>query len=81
MEVRIRLSSAIARYAPTPVVTLALPSGATVQDIYDRLGAGNPQLGAALRCALPIVAGVHVERGQTLAHGDEVALLAPASGG
>ena len=81
MEVRIRLGSGIARFAPAPVLTLQLPNGATVEDLCDRLASSNPTLAPALQSALPIVAGVHVPRGQALAHGDEVALLAAVSGG
>lgn len=81
MEVRIRLGTGIARFAPAPMLTLQLPSGSTIEDLYDRLACSNPELGRALQSALPIVGGVHVQRAQTLAQGDEVALLAPVSGG
>jgi MoaE-MoaD fusion protein len=81
VEVRIRLGSGIARFASAPVLTLQLPNGATVEDIYDRLAASNAELVSALQSAVPIVGGVHVERGQALSHGDEVALLMPLSGG
>jgi molybdopterin converting factor small subunit len=60
---------------------LELPVGATVDDLYERLAGGNPELASALRGAVPIVRGVHVQRGRELAHGEEVALLAPMSGG
>jgi molybdopterin converting factor small subunit len=81
MEVRIRLGTGIARFASAPVLTLELPSGATVNDVYERLASRNPELASALQSAVPIIGGVHVERGQTLARGEEVALLAPMSGG
>jgi MoaE-MoaD fusion protein len=81
VEVRIRLGSGIARFAPAPLLSVELPDGATVEDLYERLAAGNPELAPALRSALPIVGGSHVERTATLADGDELALLAPASGG
>ena len=81
MEVRIRLGSGIARLAAAPVLVLELPNGATVEDLYDRLVRSNPELAPALRSALPVVQGAHVARGQALAHGDEVALLTPLSGG
>jgi molybdopterin converting factor small subunit len=63
------------------MLRLELPDGATVDEVYERLAAGHPDLAPALRSALPIVGGEHVERGQALAHGDEVALLAPVAGG
>ncbi len=63
------------------MLTLELPSGATVDDAYTRLVAGDPELEAALKTAVPIVGGVHVGRGRRLAHGEELALLRPISGG
>ena len=81
MEVRIRLGSGIARFAPSPLLSVELPDGATVDDLYDRLARSHPELGPALRSALPVVQGAHVERARPLAHGDEVALLGPVAGG
>ncbi len=81
MEVRIRLGSGIARFAPASVLTAQLPNGATVEDLYEHLAVDHPELAPALGSALPIVGGMHVDRGQALAHGDEVALLAPVAGG
>ena len=81
MEVRIRLGSGIARFAPAPMLRVELPDGATVDELYERLAAGHPELAPALRSALPIVGGAHVKREQALTHGDEVALLTPVAGG
>jgi molybdopterin converting factor small subunit len=81
VEVRIRLGSGIARFAPAPTLRLALPDGATVEDLCELLAAGHPELAPALRSALPVLGGEHVERGRALADGDEVALLAPVAGG
>jgi molybdopterin converting factor small subunit len=81
VEVRIRLGTGLARLAPAPLLRVELPDGATVEDLYDRLVRSNPELAPALRSALPVVQGAHVARGQALAHGDEVALLTPVSGG
>ncbi len=81
MEVRIRFGIGIARLAPAPVMALQLPAGATVADVYDRLSDGDPALADVLRSALPIIGGAHAERSKELAPGDEVALLAPISGG
>ncbi|HUA72983.1 MAG TPA: MoaD/ThiS family protein [Solirubrobacteraceae bacterium] len=81
MEVRIRLGSGLARLAPTPMLRLELPNGATVEDLYVRLATTTPELGPALSSALPLVAGEHVERERRLAHGEEVALLTPVAGG
>ena len=81
MEVRIRLGSGIARLAPAPLLTLNLPDGATVDDAYARLTDEHPALAPALRSALPVIAGTHADRHQTLRPGVELALLAPVSGG
>lgn len=81
MEVRIRLGSAIAAFAPAPVLTVSLSDGATVADLYGCLAGEHPELSPALRSALPIIAGAHVGHQHRLAPGEEVALLAPAAGG
>jgi molybdopterin converting factor small subunit len=81
VEVRIRFGSGIARFAPAPTLTLELPSGATVDDVFMRLAASNPELDAALQSAVPIVGGTHVGRERRLTHGEELALLRPISGG
>ena len=81
MEVRIRLGSSIARFSPSPMLSLDLPDGATVDDLYEILARSHPGLAPALGSALPVVGGAHVERDRSLAHGDEVALLSPVAGG
>jgi molybdopterin converting factor small subunit len=63
------------------MLRLELPSGATVEDLYDLVASTAPELGPALSSALPIVAGEHVERERTLSNGEEVALLTPVAGG
>jgi molybdopterin converting factor small subunit len=81
MIVRIRLGSSLARLAPAPMLSLELPDGATVADLYDRLAGTAPELTPALAAALPLVEGEHIERGHRLAHGQEIALLTPVAGG
>ena len=81
MQVRVRLGAGLSRLAAAPLLTLDLPDGATVEDLFARLGASQPDLGPALRAVLPVVAGEHVPRERTLAHRQEVALLLPVSGG
>lgn len=81
VEVRIRLGNGIARFAPAPTLRVELPDGATVAELYDRLADTHPELAPALRSALPVVQGAHVERVRPLAHGEEVALLSPVAGG
>src|SRR5437660_632987 len=69
VEVRIRLGSGIAQFAPAPVLTVQLPNGATIDDLCDQLASSNPQLGASLGSALPVLGGMHVMRRQPLANG------------
>ena len=61
--------------------TVELAEGATVGDLFERLGEAEPELAPALRSVLPVVAGEHVTRDQVLADRQEVALLLPVSGG
>jgi molybdopterin converting factor small subunit len=81
VQVRIRLGSGMARLAPAPTLTLQLPEGATIDELYESLGQSHPELAPALRSALAVVGGSQVERRRPLRHGDEVALLLPVSGG
>ena len=81
MQVRIRLGSGIAQFAPSPVLTRELPEGATVGELYDTIGANHPELAPALGSALAVIGGTQVEHRRPLRDGDEVALLLPVSGG
>jgi molybdopterin synthase sulfur carrier subunit len=81
MEIRVRLGRGLARFAPAPMLKVELPVGATVDDLYASLAQANPDLAPALRSALPIVRGTHVEQREVLSPGDEVALLTPVAGG
>jgi molybdopterin converting factor small subunit len=63
------------------VLSLDLEEGASVDDLLAALGARQPALAPALRSALPVLGGTHVERAQRLRAGDEVALLIPVAGG
>jgi uncharacterized iron-regulated membrane protein len=57
VEIRIRLGTGIARIAPAPMLSLELPEGATVDDLYDRLTASHPELAPALVSTLPAGSG------------------------
>ena len=81
MQVRVRLSAGLARLSTAPLLTLDLPDGATIEELYERLRETEPELAPALRAALPIVGGEHVPRHRRLADRDQVALLLPVSGG
>ena len=71
----------LARLSAAPFETVELAEGATVADLFARLGDDEPELAGALRSVLPVVAGEHVTRDQALADRQEVALLLPVSGG
>ena len=81
MQVRVRFGAGLARLSAAPLVSVDLAEGATVDELYERLRAMDPDLAPALRAALPVVAGEHVSRDRPLADQDQVALLLPVSGG
>ena len=81
MQVRVRLGAGLARLSAAPLLTLELPDGATIEELYERLRETEPELAPALRAALPVIAGEHVPRDRRLADRDQVALLLPVSGG
>jgi len=75
VTVRVRLGAGLTRLSAAPFLTLSLPDGATVADLFAHLGETSPELAPALRSVL------HVTRDQPLADRQEVALLLPVSGG
>jgi molybdopterin converting factor small subunit len=81
MQVRVRLGAGLANLAHAPLLSLELEDGATVADLFERVGEAAPDVAPALRSVLPVVAGEHAERTRRLRAGDEVALLLPVSGG
>jgi molybdopterin converting factor small subunit len=81
VTVRVRFGAGLARLSAAPFVNVDLAEGATVRDLFERLGAQQPELAPALRSVLPVVGGEHVTRDQALADRQEVALLLPVSGG
>jgi molybdopterin converting factor small subunit len=81
VTIRVRLGAGLARLSAAPLKTVEVAEGATVGDLFARLGDDEPQLAPALRSVLPVVAGEHVARDHVLADRQEVALLLPVSGG
>jgi molybdopterin converting factor small subunit len=81
MQVRVRLGAGLSRLSDAPLLSVELADGSTVEDLYARLRDTEPALAAALRSALPVVAGEHVTRDRRLADREELALLLPVSGG
>ena len=81
MRVGVRLGGALVRLAPSSKMAFELSDGATLADLYAALGDAHPDLDAAMRSALTVLQGTHIDNQHVLAHGDEVALLPPAAGG
>jgi molybdopterin converting factor small subunit len=83
VQVRVRLGTGLIRFSSTraPALTVELDDGATVQDLLASLRASEPELGPALRSALPMIDGAHAEPRRRLEDREEVALLLPVSGG
>jgi molybdopterin converting factor small subunit len=81
VRVRVRLGAGLSRLSTAPALMLELEDGATVDDLLARLRDSQPELAGALRSALPVIGGAHVEPGQRLEDRQEIALLLPVSGG
>ena len=81
MHVQVRLGAGLATAAGTRRLSVALPEGATVNTLLDRLGELEPGIASGLTAALPVVRGTHAGHEQELSDGDEVALLIPVAGG
>jgi molybdopterin converting factor small subunit len=81
VQIEVRLGPGLATAAGASRLHVALPQGATVQSLLERIGSLEPAIAAGLDSALPVVGGSHATRGQQLADGDQVALLMPVAGG
>ena len=81
MHVQVRLGAGLATAAGTRRLSVALPEGATVDTLLDRLRELEPEIAAGLGSALPVVRGTHAAHEQELSDGDEIALLIPVAGG
>jgi sulfur-carrier protein len=81
VRVHVRLGAGLATAAGSRRLTVALPDEASVDTLLDELGRLEPELAAGFDSALPVVRGVHADRGQPLNDGDDVALLIPVAGG
>ncbi len=81
MQVRVRLGAGFNRLSRSAFLTVDLPDGATVADLYKRLADTQPDIAPALRSTLAVVAGDHAPRERVLEHRQEIALLLPISGG
>lgn len=81
MQIDVRLGPGLATAAGARRLRVALPPGATVENLLERLRALEPGIAPGLDSALPVVAGSHASRGQQLVDGDHVALVMPVAGG
>ena len=61
--------------------TESVPQGSTLNDLYERLSARFPKLGAMKKSTLMAVGVEYRERGYVLQEGDEVSLFPTVQGG
>ena len=76
MRITVRLFAGLRELAGTASRDLELPSGSSVEEVWDALGLGDEPAGL-----LYAVNRAYAQRGQPLEEGDEVALIPPVSGG
>jgi molybdopterin synthase catalytic subunit len=81
LQVRVRAFAGLRQVLGTGSLTLSLSSGATVSDLMERLNRDYPAATPHLARALVAINQDYADLGQTLAHGDEVAVFPPVSGG
>ncbi|OUM98231.1 MAG: hypothetical protein BAA04_07130 [Firmicutes bacterium ZCTH02-B6] len=81
MQVTVRTFAALAERLGQRTLTLELPPGATVEDVWRRLVAGCPDIERFERRLLVAVNLKYATWQTSLAEGDEVAFLPPVSGG
>ena len=76
MRITVRLFAGLRELAGTASRDLELPTGSSVEEVWDALGLGAEPAGL-----LYAVNRAYAQRGQPLEEGDEVALIPPVSGG
>ena len=76
VNVKVRLFAALREQAGSGTLELELADGATVADVWPRLGLGDEPSGL-----LYARNRAYVDRAESLSEGDEVALIPPVSGG
>src|ERR1700680_3475096 len=81
MEVRVLFFGMLKDFAGRDSEQLTLPENATLEDLLGHYGEGNPRLKQALSSIAISVNQEYAPQSTKLAHGDEVALLPPVSGG
>ena len=81
MIVKVMIFASHREIMGTGMLELEVPDGATLDDLFDRLVARQPDLFALRRFTSFAVNREIVESSTRLASGDEVALIQPVSGG
>jgi molybdopterin synthase catalytic subunit/molybdopterin converting factor small subunit len=76
VRITVRLFAGLRELAGTASRDLELPTGSSVEEVWDALGLGAEPAGL-----LYAVNRAYAQRGQPLEEGDEVALIPPVSGG
>jgi molybdopterin converting factor subunit 1 len=80
-SVRVLLFGRVRELAGTAETTVAVPAGATVASVADRLAAADPALAPHLRRCSFAVNAVYAQRDAPVRAGDEVAVIPPIGGG
>jgi len=81
MRVRVRLFAVLRELLGLDELGLELPPGASVEDVWQHLADGRPELAARRRSLAAAVNRRYVAFSETLAEGDEVVFVPPVSGG
>lgn len=81
MRVTVKLFARLRELAGTGELTLDVPAGATVRDVWQMLVAAHPAAGAYETSMSSAVNLDYAKMTAPVADGDEVAFLPPVSGG
>lgn len=81
VDVQVRLGAGLSRLIGRSRLVLDLQPNATVEDLLAALEDSYPPMAAGTGRALAVVDGIQVDRGRSLAEGQQVSLLLPAAGG
>ncbi len=81
MQVEVRLFALLRELVGSEKVTVEVPAGGTVADVWKRLEEEHPELRAFRASRLFAVNGDYAADHRSLDDGDEVAVLPPLAGG
>lgn len=81
MQITLRLFAGLRETVQAPEFILEAAQALSCEQAMDQLAARHPDTSGILRQCAVAKNGVFVRRDTLLAHGDELAILPPASGG